>query len=245
MVEIICSNYLLYTLMGVFVFGVLSRLILVAVYNGLKRSTYNMSSSNNKLLKQIKLKYESYDKLEIPVTNTEAFTKRALYEYRVCGMSLRFFEKLLGQALFWCITIGTVAIGCGYFLKLPSDTIMLYAASTVIFSVLLYNIDKVSDVQYTRENIEVCIIDFLENHIRERLPEEEEVDTQEIEYFEDECVIEDIGAIEDEMSDTISAATTKVPEKKAQKVTKKSVNNKRTVEDGNKIIEDVLNEIFC
>jgi len=115
LVKIICNNYLLYALMGVFVLGVLSRLILVALYNSLRRSTYNMAGSNNKLLKQVKLKYESYDKLEFPVTNAMAFTKRAMYEYRVCGMSLRFLEKFLGQAMFWCVAIGVTAVGCGYF----------------------------------------------------------------------------------------------------------------------------------
>ncbi len=225
MVEIICNNYLLYTLMGVFVLGVLSRLILVIGYNGLRRSTYNMGNPDNKLLKQIKLKYESYDKLEIPITNTVAFTKRAMYEHRICGMSLRFLEKLLGQALFWCVTIGVIAVGSGYFLDISVDTIILYGVSSALFSVLLYNIDKVSDIEYVRENIEICIVDFLENHMRGRLPEEEEAPAQELDLSEE---------IEEDTADVKIAAAVE-----------KSDNDKKVAEEENNIIEEVLSEIFC
>ena len=225
MVEIICNNYLLYTLMGVFVLGVLSRLILVIGYNGLRRSTYNMSNPDNRLLKQIKLKYESYDKLEIPITNTVAFTKRAMYEHRICGMSLRFLEKVLGQALFWCVTIGVLAVGSGYFLDISVDVIVLYGVSSALFSVLLYNIDKVSDIEYVRENIEICIVDFLENHMRGRLPDEEEISAQE------SCLSEEQ---EEYMEDVnIAAAVTE------------SDNDKKAAEEENNIIEEVLSEIFC
>lgn len=217
MVEIICNNYLLYTLMGVFVLGVLSRLILVAAYNSLRRSTYSMTSPANKLLKQIKLKYESYDKLDFPVTNAVAFTKRAMYEYRVCGLSLRFLEKILGQAMFWCVVIGVTAVGCGYFFDIPKDIMVLYGVSAVLFCVILYNIDKVSDIEYSRENIEMCIVDFLENHIRERLPEEA-VEPQVIEEPED--------YEEEALGREVVAAVEKA-------------------DDGNKIIEEVLSEIFC
>lgn len=223
MVKIICNNYLLYALMGVFVLGVLSRLILVAAYNSLRRSTYNMAGSNNKLLKQVKLKYESYDKLEFPVTNAMAFTKRAMYEYRVCGMSLRFLEKFLGQAMFWCVAIGVTAVGCGYFFDIPTDTMVLYGVSAVLFSVLLYNIDKVSDIDYARENIEICIVDYLENHIRERL-QEEVVEAQAI------GELEDVG--EEALGKAVRAAV-------------EEVDRGKEVADDNKIIEEVLNEIFC
>ncbi len=225
MVEIICNNYLLYTLMGVFVLGVLSRLVLVIGYNRLRRSTYNMGNPDNKFLKQIKLKYESYDKLEIPITNTVAFTKRAMYEHRICGMSLRFLEKLLGQALFWCVAIGVIAVGSGYFLDISTDIIILYGVSSALFSVLLYNIDKVSDIEYVRENIEICIVDFLENHMRGRLPEEEEVKGQEFDLSEE---------TEEDTTDVKIAAAVE-----------KADNNKKVAEDENEIIEEILSEIFC
>lgn len=223
MVKIICSNYLLYALMGVFVLGVLSRLVLVAAYNGLRRSTYNMAGSNNRLIKQVKLKYESYDKLEFPVTNAVAFTKKAMYEYRICGMSLRFLEKFLGQAMFWCVVIGVTAVGCGYFFDIPTDTMVLYGVSAVLFSVLLYNIDKVSDIDYARENIEICIVDYLENHVRERL-QEKAVETQAIDEPED-------------MGEEALGNAVKVAVEEADK--------EKKVTDDNRIIEEVLNEIFC
>ncbi len=224
MVKIICNNYLLYALMGVFVLGVLSRLLLVSVYNSLKRSTYNMTGSGNKLIRQIKLKYESRDRLELPAAaNALAFTKRLMYEYRVCGMSLRFLEKLLGQAIFWCVIIGVTAVGCGYFFDIPVDTVVLYGVSSILFSVLLYNIDKISDIEYSRENIEMCIVDFLENHVRERIRE----DSVEIQSFdENEDGEKPLG-------------------KAVEAVSENRQSEKITAEDKDKIIEEVLSEIFC
>jgi len=224
LVEIICKNYLLYTLMVVFVLGVLSRLILVAAYNSLRRSTYNMGNPDNKLLKQIKLKYESYDKLNMPVTNAAAFTKKAMCEYRVCGMSLRFLEKFLGQALFWCIAIGLVAVGCGYFFSISTEILVLYGVSAALFCVLLYNIDKVSDIEYSREVIEVYIVDYLENRMHERLMEEEAVLPQEI--------LPESGVLADIEEEAIKEAV-------------KMSDDRCREDDENKIIEDVLNEIFC
>ena len=107
---IISKNYVLFAMTGIFFLGILSRIFLSLVYRGLQRDIGNMPTPGKAILKQIKLKYENCNKLDMQISNTEVFVKKNLYEYRVCGMSLRAIEKILGQAMFFGVLIGVTAV---------------------------------------------------------------------------------------------------------------------------------------
>lgn len=166
LLKIISKNYVLYAMTGIFLAGVLSRFFLCTVYRRLQRDIYRLPASKSHIIKLIKLRYESSSMLDMQISNTEAFVKKNLYGYRVCGISLRAAEKFLGQAMFFCALLGASTSILGLLMEMDSIISIVHIMAAALFSLLLYNYDRISDIDYKRQVAETGIIDFLENHLQ-------------------------------------------------------------------------------
>ncbi|MBQ9765536.1 MAG: hypothetical protein IJW18_05025 [Lachnospiraceae bacterium] len=253
MVEIICNNYLLYVLMGLFILGVLSRLSLVLIFGNIKNDTYNKGTPHNRLLKQIKLKAESYGQLDISITNMQTFVKRSMCEYRVGGLGLYFLEKMLGQMIFYIVVVGGLSVWHAYAADLDRGIITLYAMSTVLFVVLLYNVSKVADAKYLRENTELYVMDYLDKLLRgHELVECEEAETMTAVDGIDNIVAFATTHASDRSSlpgrmETAKGLSTEKDGRKPEDIISEEIIRNLQMSDGqeNKIIEEVLSELFC
>lgn len=240
LVEIISKSYVLYAMAGIFFLGIMSRFFLSLIYRGLQRDIGNMPTPKKKILKQIKLKYESCDKLDMQISNTEVFVRKNLCEYRVCGISLRAIEKILGQAMFFGVLIGVTAVVFATVVKLESRVVIVHTATTVLGAALLFNYDKLSDISYKRQVVETGLVDFLENHLQMHLQAQERSEAAEqegkvIEFAGNSRRLENGKVLaEEELSVTGDGAVLKSEGNKDEEVTI----------DDNRIIEEVLKEFF-
>lgn len=167
--EIIGKSYMLYVMAGVFFLGIISRFFLNMAYRSLLKDIGNLPTPRSKILKQIKLKYESCDKLDMQISNTEAFVRKNLYEHRACGISLRAIEKILGQAMFFGVLVGVSTVIFAVFAELENRVVIVHIATTLLGAALLFNYDKLSDISYKRQVVETGLVDFLENHLQMHL----------------------------------------------------------------------------
>lgn len=223
--EIIGKSYMLYAMTGIFLLGVISRFFLNLTYRGLLRDISNLPAPKSRILKQIKLKYESCDKLDMQICNTEAFVKKNLYEHRVCGTSLRTMEKILGQAIFFGMLTGISAAIFATLAGLDKNVIIVHIAATMFGAALLFNYDRLSDIAYKRQVVETGLEDFLENHLQMHLMAQERVKEAERDYENEE------ERAEGKLVDFMEARRSEEKEIEA------------SVED-NLIIEEVLKEFF-
>lgn len=237
---IISKNYVLFAMTGIFFLGILSRIFLSLVYRGLQRDIGNMPTPGKAILKQIKLKYENCNKLDMQISNTEVFVKKNLYEYRVCGMSLRAIEKILGQAMFFGVLIGVTAVVFAAVVEIESRVVIVHIVTTLLGAALLFNYDRLSDISYKRQVVETGLVDFLENHLQMHLQvaERSEVAEQEgkvIEFAGNTRRLEN-GKVsaEEDLSITGGGAVLKSEDDKDEE---------KTIDD-NRIIEEVLKEFF-
>lgn len=225
--EIIGKSYMLYAMTGIFLLGVISRFFLNLTYRGLLRDIGNLPAPKSRILKQIKLKYESCDKLDMQICNTEAFVKKNLYEYRVCGTSVRAMEKILGQAMFFGMLTGIGAAIFATLAGLDKNVIIVHIAATVFGAALLFNYDRLSDIAYKRQVVETGLVDFLENHLQMHFLAQERAEAEEsVNAFE---TVEEKA--EGKLVDFMEARRSEEKEIEA------------SVED-NLIIEEVLKEFF-
>lgn len=241
LVEIISKSYVLYAMAGIFFLGIVSRFFLNMIYRSLYKDVGNMPTPRKKILKQIKLKYESCDKLDMQISNTEAFVKKNLHEYRVCGISLRAFEKILGQAMFFGVLIGVTAAVFAMMAELERGVVFVHIAATILGAALLFNYDKLSDIAYKRRVVETGLVDFLENHLQMHLLAQErgEAAQQEgkvIDFAGSSKRIE--GDKENLGEDTSEAGMRNMTQSGAE-----SEKNEEAIDD-NRIIEEVLREFF-
>lgn len=231
LLEIICENIVLYTMAGIFSAGLLSRMCLGGFYRRLQRDICCMANPKNKLLRQIKLKYESCNKLEMQISNTVVFVRRNICEYRILGFSLHSIEKMLGQALFLDVLIGSVAVCYAWRVDLGQEVILLYSAVTMLFAATLYNYDKLSDIAYRRRVVEIGIVDFLENHLKIHMLQAKDAENAEM----SEVSGDEEGKAVDKNKVIDFAGGTKQADNEAEAVV--------SAEDS-RIIQEVLREFF-
>lgn len=237
--EIIGKSYMLYAMAGVFFLGIVSRFFLNLAYRSLLKDIGNLPTPRSRILKQIKLKYESCDKLDMQISNTEAFVRKNLYEHRVCGLSLRAIEKILGQAMFFGVLIGVSTAIFAMLTEMETRVVIVHIATTLLGAALLFNYDKLSDISYKRQVVETGLVDFLENHLQMHLaaPERGEAAEQE-------------GKVIDFAESSRRMENDKVPEEDNQveigngDVFKSKENGEEEAIDDNRIIEEVLKEFF-
>ena len=75
--------------------GLLGKLIAQVTLKRMIKEAENIHSSNHKLMKLIKAKYEHANMVSDRVKKVDAFVDKYLYEYRVLGM--RFYKNACGE----------------------------------------------------------------------------------------------------------------------------------------------------
>lgn len=240
LVEIISKSYVLYAMAGIFFLGIVSRFLLSLVYRGLQSDIGNMPTPKKKILKQIKLKYESCDKLDMQISNTEAFVRKNLCEYRVYGISLRAIEKILGQALFFGVLIGVTAVVFAVMVKLENRIIIVHIATTLLGAALLFNFDRLSDISYKRQMIETGLVDFLENHLQMHLMAAERGEAAE----QEGKIIEFAGNARLSENDRALAKEELSATGRRNALSQEREKNEESAINDNRIIEEVLKEFF-
>lgn len=188
--NILEQNIAIYIMAGLCALGVLFRFLTGIIYGVLIRASDNMGVSKNKLMKQLKLKFEANYELKLGVHNVDSFVDKYVYRYRFCGIHLYTWENLCGQALVLCMLVGSICTGLGIAYAYPKDIVFSTLFSGILFSALLITLEGLTNLNAKRQILKVNVIDYLENHLKIRLEQEyfnpDMLERYRKEYFEEE-----------------------------------------------------------
>jgi len=166
------KNYIIYVLAGFCGVGTLIKIITNLVYIRLVIASSNMASSKNKLIKEMKLKFETFYKLKIGVNNVDIFVDKYVYKQRMCGLLLSTWDNISGLMLVLCLLISPVAsilgliVGCG-----QKDILYTFFAGLCTSAILIL-VDNLFNISSKRQIIKLNIKDYLENYLKARLEQE-------------------------------------------------------------------------
>ena len=163
------KNYIIYALTGIGALGVLLKLITNCVYIRLAKASSNMTASKNKLIKQMKLKFETFYKLKIGVNNVDIFVDKYVYKYRICGLLLSTWENLSGLMLMICLLITPIASIVGLIEECGESNILSTFLAGVSVSALLLIVDNLFNISAKQKIIKINMKDYLENYLKARL----------------------------------------------------------------------------
>ena len=170
MFAIFMEESLVSTLMAVFLLlGIGSRTLLGLLYQNMIRETDNMSATNNKLLKQCKLKFANCYQLNNGVNNIPVFVERFLNRLSLGGISFDGLYHLSGQSVLLSMICAGVGICRSIFKgKMLGEILPFYIVS--FFGLYLYfSISAIVDVKGKRQVLKINLVDFLENHLSARI----------------------------------------------------------------------------
>lgn len=157
--------------MGLFFLGsIVSRLVLAGLYQGLIRGTDNLAITENRQLKQCKLKFAHCYQLNRGVANIPVFVDKFISRLSVGPFSYDFFYHLSGQLML--LSIAALSVGvCRSLIRGRSllDILPFYIMALMELYVY-FSISTLTDIRGKRRKLKINLVDYLENHLMSRYP---------------------------------------------------------------------------
>ncbi|HJA91597.1 MAG TPA: hypothetical protein H9717_00485 [Candidatus Eisenbergiella merdipullorum] len=149
--------------------SILCRFITGIFLNSLIREAENMSTTQNRLLKQCKVKFRNCYKLNDGVPNIEVFVDKFMGKIQIGRFSVDGLSHLSGQLML----LAVLSAGLGACVSIIDGKalgeILPYYLMSFLGLYLYFSISGLVDLDGKKELLKVSLTDFLENHMAPRL----------------------------------------------------------------------------
>lgn len=151
------------------VLSIFLRILLGLLYQNMIKEADNMASTENKLLKQCKLKFANCYQLNNGVANIPVFVDKFLNRLALGPLSFETMYHLSGQTMLLSVVSSGVGI-CRSILngKMLGEILPFYIVSFVGLY-LYFSVSTVVDIKGKRRVLKVNLVDYLENHLSSRI----------------------------------------------------------------------------
>lgn len=162
----------LYAEAVLFIAGLFTLWMTGRIYRRLIREADLMGTSNQKLIKYIKLKITSYFKIGMHPEDTKALTGRYIKKYRVGPFSLQGWSRLP-----YLLMTAMLAVGGGHFMYRWTSGQGLYQMGAVlgvsiIGTIVLAGLMLFMDFKGKEQLLVNCITDYVENYLNNKLAQD-------------------------------------------------------------------------
>lgn len=171
------TNFFMGVSISLLVCSIFLMIMIGVLYQNLIAETDNMSSTGNKLLKQCKLKFANCYRMNSGVANISVFVDKFLNRLSLGKFTFRSIYHMSGQlmllAVFFAGVGACIAIVSGAVL---GEILPFYIVS--LFGLYLYfSISSAVDIKGKIAILKINLVDYLENHMVNRLehPDEEDI----------------------------------------------------------------------
>lgn len=131
--------------------------------------TENMSSTANKSLQQLKLKFSSCCKLHDGMPNISIFVDKYINQLKIYGISLSTLRHLSGQLVLLSVPIAGIAACIGIVTGESIIYIVPYYVISFLGLYCYFAISSLVDITSKTKILRTNLIDYLENHLVNRL----------------------------------------------------------------------------
>ena len=156
-------------MLGCLAFSIFCRIFLGLLYQNMIREADNMATTDNKILKQCKLKFANCYQLSNGVANIPVFVDKFLNRLSFGHMSFGVMYHLSGQAMLLSVVFSGVGI-CKCIARGRSlmDVLPFYIVS-LLGLYLYFNVSAITDIKGKKRILKVNLVDYLENHLSPRM----------------------------------------------------------------------------
>lgn len=149
--------------------SIICQIILGVIYRRLIWESEHMSTTTDKSLQQLKLKFSGCYKLNEKISNIPVFVDKYLGNIKFKGISLTTLKHLSGQLMLLAVLVA----GIGAFLGIVRDDSFLAIAPFYIISFAglycYFAVASLVDIPGRLNILRINLVDYLENHLANRL----------------------------------------------------------------------------
>lgn len=167
--EFLQHSYLIGIVLALLVLSISGQIIIGILYQKMIQETDNMAITENKILKQCKLKFSNCYELNEGSVNVSVFVDKFMNQMKFAGMRITNMAHVSGQLLLF--SIFTAGIGaCMGIIKGEGLMELLPYYIVSLFGLYLYfSISSLVDIKGKKYIVRTNLIDYLENHLIKRL----------------------------------------------------------------------------
>lgn len=149
--------------------SILMKILLGVLYQNMIREVENMATTKHKLLKQCKLKFANCYRLNNGVFNTQVFVDKFLGRLALGNVSFESLYHLSGQVMLLSIVCAGVGI-CKSIIegRMLGEILPFYIVSFLELY-LYFSISTMLNINGRKQNLKVCLVDYLDNHLSARI----------------------------------------------------------------------------
>ena len=189
MVETIVKHGIIFYVMGAMMLvGIFAKVVSHLTIRKMAKAASEIPSSNHKLMKLVKSKFEHASMVSDKVQNVEVFVKKYLYEYRVLGKRLEEWQRLQMRMIFLLSAVGALGVILSLRETGASEYTMQHFSFAGVFIVLMLVVHTWSDEEAKLRATENYMVDYLEN-VCVRRYERAAQNLQQMETEEEEPII--------------------------------------------------------
>lgn len=145
------------------------RVFLGMIYQNMIREADNMAATNNKLLKQCKLKFANCYQLSNGVANIPIFVDKFINRLSLGHISFDLMYHLSGQAMLLSVVFSGVGICKCIMQGKTLGAILPFYIVSFLGLYLYLSVSTVVDVKGKRRKLKINLVDYLENHLSPRI----------------------------------------------------------------------------
>lgn len=156
-------NLLLYVLAGACAVGMISQMILKNIYERMIGDTRKAGETEGRFLQQLRQRFQYCAHLNERVGDVRALIQRSLIEYRFWGMSLHQWNRIGGLCLvisLLCAFVGAAKHVQNGGAVVAGNTYLWLGLAT---AALMAAAHALADIKYSKESLEIRLVDYLEN----------------------------------------------------------------------------------
>ena len=229
------NNILIYAMIVVGVVGLLADFICSVLYQRLVKASLDMGNSENKLLKVMRLRFETCYQLKLGVNNVDSFVDKHVNRHKFCGIFLCTWERICGQMIAICMTIAIVGSVLAYYFDCGQTAFLYTLGMGIIVVTMLIAAQIIFDISKKKQFLYCNIKEYLENYLKAKL-ENELLSPEEMEAYRNAYFEEDRQAKKRERI---------LKAKKEREEAQRTKAEMAAVEEQDKIIEEILREYLA
>ena len=151
------------------VLSIFLRMLLGLLYQNMIREADNMAATNNKMLKQCKLKFANCYQLSNGVANIPVFVDKFLNRLSFGHLSFSTLYHLSGQAMLLSVVFSGAGICSGIMKGKTLGDILPFYIVSFLGLYLYFSVSTIVDIKGRKRVLKVNLVDYLENHLSPRI----------------------------------------------------------------------------
>lgn len=169
MPELFSHPFLTGAVLLLLLLSIICQIIIGVLFQTMIKEADNMSATENKLLKQCKLKFSNCYQLNAGVSNIPIFVDKFLSRIRIAGLGITAVSHLSGQLMMLSVFLSGLGICRGIIDGKTLGQLLPYYIVSLFGLYLYFSVSSIVDLPGKKASLKTNLVDYLENCMVSRL----------------------------------------------------------------------------